>query len=179
MSIVLEPFSEADFDRILSWIPNEETLVLWSGPFFTHPLDTAQLQSYLDSSRLPNPVRRIFRVSLPGGPVIGHIELNNIDYRNLSASISKVLIGDPSYRGMGYGIEMTRQVVRIAFEEMGLHRLQLFVFDFNTPAVRAYQRAGFKIEGLLRDYRKVGDNYWSSYLMALLDSEWQPDASAG
>jgi len=80
---------------------------------------------------------------------------------------------------MGYGIEMTRQVVRMAFGEMGLHRLQLYVFDFNTPAVRAYQRVGFKIEGLLRDYRKVGDAYWSSYLMALLSNEWQPGASAG
>ncbi len=179
MTILLEHFSEADFDRILSWIPDEDAMVLWSGPFFTHPLDHAQLQAYLDTSRLPNPVRRIFRVSLPGGPVIGHIELNNIDRRNLAASISKVLIGDPTYRGMGYGIEMTRQVVRMAFGEMGLHRLQLYVFDFNTPAVRAYQRVGFKIEGLLRDYRKVGDAYWSSYLMALLSNEWQPGASAG
>lgn len=175
MAVVLETFSEADFDRLLSWIPDEDALVKWSGPFFSHPLDRVQLQAYMESARQPNPVRRIFRVALPGGPVIGHIELNNIDRRNCSASISKVLIGDTAHRGKGYGIEITRQVVRIAFEEMGLHRLQLYVFDFNTPAVRAYQRVGFQIEGLIRDYRKVGDEYWSSYLMGMLSSEWRSD----
>ena len=67
---------------------------------------------------------------------------------------------------------MVNAALEIAFVELGLHRVDLRVFDFNTPAVRCYQKAGFQIEGHLRDFRKVGEVYWSSYLMAVLAPDW-------
>ena len=47
------------------------------------------------------------------------------------------------------------------------------MFDFNQPAIRAYEHAGMKIEGLLRDVRVVGDEFWSVYQMSMLEDEWR------
>jgi RimJ/RimL family protein N-acetyltransferase len=173
--VELQPLTTDDFDRLIQWIADEESLMLWSGPFFRFPLDQTQLAAYLASAQDKPPVRKIYKSVLKlDTRVIGHIELNNIDYRNRAATVSKVLVGDPAVRGQGFGEQMLRELVKIAFEELQLHRLQLFVFDFNQPAIRCYQKVGFVLEGHLRDYRKVQNGYWSSILMSLLSTDWNP-----
>ncbi len=173
-SLELQPFEPSDFARLKGWISDEESLMLWSGPFFTHPLDDAQLHAYWLSGQQTPPVRYIYKAVLqPQSLVVGHIELNNIDWRNRAASVSKVLIGDSAWRGKGIASRMVRLLVDFAFEELHLHRLELKVFDFNEPAIHCYQNLGFKVEGHLRDYRKVEGGYWSSYLMSLLEDEWR------
>jgi len=150
----------------------------WAGPIFTHPLDGPQLERYLQAAEGESPSRRIFKgIETHSGDAVGHIELNNIDRRNRSAAVSRVLI-DPKRRGKGYGVELVQKVVEIGFGELGLHRLELFVFDFNEAAIACYRRAGFSIEGRLREARRVSDEYWSLYVMGLLAPEWNRNRPA-
>lgn len=174
MTIELVPFLSEDFQRLIQWVPTADFMMLWSGPYFTFPLTEEQLSRYLQSAQGLPPPRRIYKaVESENGQVVGHIELNNIDWKNLAGTVSKVLIGAESLRGQGIGARMMEQLAKIAFDDYGLHRLSLFVFDFNSQAVACYQKVGFKIEGHLKDYRKYGDGYLSSYLMALLESDWR------
>lgn len=69
----LEPFSEADFDRLIAWIPTAEFLLQWAGPLFTFPLNRPQLEKYLEDCRESPPVRLAFRgVNAETGAVVGH-----------------------------------------------------------------------------------------------------------
>jgi RimJ/RimL family protein N-acetyltransferase len=175
MKIELLQFEREDIPRMISWIPSEESLILWSGPYFHFPLDVQQLEDYLQSGVGSPPPRRIYKVKDANFQnVIGHIELNQIDRRNMAATISKVLVGNPENRGKGYGQAMVRALLRIAFVEEKLHRVDLKVFDFNRSAIECYKRLGFQTEGHLRDYRKVGNAYWSSFQMSILENEWKP-----
>src|ERR1700674_5854654 len=74
--------------------------------------------------------------------------------------------------GYGLGKEMIRRVLRIGFEDHGLHRIELAVYSQNEAAIRCYEHVGFKKEGFLRDVTQVGSDYWSEYRMSMLDSEW-------
>ncbi|MFS0883495.1 GNAT family N-acetyltransferase, partial [Metabacillus niabensis] len=47
------------------------------------------------------------------------------------------------------------------------------LLDFNLSAIACYEKAGFIKEGLLRDSRKNGDEYWSLLEMSILENEWQ------
>ena len=67
-------------------------------------------------------------------------------------------------------VEVTRD---FAFEALKLHRLELDVFSFNPRARRVYEKAGFKVEGVLRDAVKDGDRYADDILMAILEDEWR------
>lgn len=166
----LRPFDRPDFDRLLTWIESPEALVQWAGGFFRFPLDPGQLEAYRASAEGESSPRRIFSACDGRGNRVGHIELNDIDTH--SARICRVLV-DPARRGRGIGSIMVRHVLRLAFDELRLHRVDLFVFDFNAAAIHCYEGAGFIREGHLRDARRVGDAFWSLELMAILEGEWR------
>lgn len=66
------------------------------------------------------------------------------------------------------------------FERSDFSRLISWIHDaFNQPAIACYKKVGFQVEGHLRDYRKVGESYWSSYLMAILESDWRARKNGG
>ena len=76
---------------------------------------------------------------------------------------------DPGHRGSGLGVALMREIVRVGFDQVGLHRLQLAVYDFNAAAIACYERVGFVVEGRLRDATLGSGGYWNAYVMALLD----------
>lgn len=167
--ITLRPFEPRDCPRLLAAIKSLQDLVQWAGLFFRYPLDLEQLEAYRASALGPRSSRRIYTACDADGCPIGHIELNEID--GYSARVCRVLV-DPPHRARGYGQAMVRQILRLAFNELGLKRLDLGVFDFNTAAIRCYQREGFVREGHLREARRVGNETWSLDWMAILEREW-------
>jgi len=166
----LRRFDRLDFDRLLAWIENPEALMQWAGGFLRYPLDRTQLEVYRASGEGESSPRRILTACDGQGDHVGHIELNDIDRH--SARICRVLV-DPARRGRGIGRVMVRHMLRLAFGELRLHRVELLVFDFNSAAIRCYEAEGFVREGHLRDARRVGDALWSLDLMAILEHEWR------
>ena len=169
--VELEAFGRGDFDRLIGWVGSAEDLMQWAGPIFRWPLDQAQLERYLAPAEAAEPSRRIYR-AVDAGEVVGHVELNAIERAHRSATLSRVLVR-PGLRGRGTGAAMVRRLLAVAFDEMHLHRVDLFVFDFNASAIACYEGLGFRHEGRLRDYRRLGDRYLSSLLMSMLEDEWR------
>ena len=71
-------------------------------------------------------------------------------------------------RGRGVGTRAIDLVSRYAFEQLSLHRVYAYVLALNPRARRAFEKAGFSLEGTLRDDRSVGDGYVDSYLLSRL-----------
>lgn len=53
-----------------------------------------------------------------------------------------IMIGNPTHRGKGFGVEMMKFLEEKS-REMGMVRIELGVFDFNVNAVKFYQRLGY------------------------------------
>jgi RimJ/RimL family protein N-acetyltransferase len=172
VTVRLRPFVRADFDRLIAQAESPEFLYQWSGPLFTFPLDHAQLERYLLTAVGDPPTTRLFTAVADAELPVGHLELTRIDRRQRAATLARVLVF-AGHRGQGVGRAMVSQALRVGFAELGLHRIELFVFDFNRAAVRAYEHAGLTIEGHLRDVRRVGSQYWSAYQMSILEDEWR------
>lgn len=68
---------------------------------------------------------------------------------------------------------MVLRALEIGFDRLGLHRVDLVVFDFNAGAIACYERAGFVIEGRLREARRFGEDYWTLVQMSILEHEWR------
>ena len=171
--IKLEYFDENDFDTLISWIESPELLLQWGGPNFTYPLDKNQLQNYISKVNTVDSDTYIFKVvDVDSEQTLGHISINKIDQKNKSARIGKVLVGNKNFRGQGIGEAMMKEILKISFGKLQLHRVDLGVFDFNTSAIRCYEKVGFVKEGLLRDVRKIDNHYWSLWNMSILDHEW-------
>lgn len=166
----LRPFERRDYARLLRAMTSPEALMQWAGPLFDFPLDEPQLEAYrLSVDRQPG-LRRIWTACTPDEAPVGHIELNEIDGH--AARLCRVLI-EPSQRRRGLGRAMVRQALQVGFGDLGLHRIELLVFDFNDAAIRCCERVGFVREGHLREARSIGGRFWSLDCMAILEPEWR------
>ncbi len=94
-----------------------------------------------------------------------NVWLWNIDPRHRKAEL-RIAIGNESARGQGFGSEAIGLACRYGFDDLGLHRIYAYVLALNPPALRAFARAGFSVEGTLRDDRWTGESYVDSWLLA-------------
>jgi len=172
--ISLEYFEKSDFDQLIAWIDNEELMTNWAGSLFRFPLNERSLDWYLENSNnvQTSDVLIYKAVETATGEAVGHISLGSINRSDGSARISRVLVGNTSKRGLGICSGMMKAVLKIGFEEVKLHRISLGVYDFNTAAIKCYERSGFVTEGLLRDVKKFENSYWSLREMSILEPEW-------
>jgi RimJ/RimL family protein N-acetyltransferase len=168
----LAPLRLVEIPAILNAIRSYPDLVQWTGPTqFTYPLTEEQLRRYIESVHSGEPDTRLLRAIDQDGVSLGVIEIGMVNRANESGSLCRVLVFPP-HRARGVCTPMVREALRIAFEELGLRRVDLRVYAFNKPAIRCYERAGMTIEGVLRKGQKVGDATWDTVLMAILREEW-------
>lgn len=116
--------------------------------------------------------RYFFLIIAPDGRIIGESVINEID-RDLRCANFRIALFQTAERGKGIGTWATEVTRDFAFEELKLHRLELDVYSFNPAAERAYRKAGFKREGVLRDAVMDGGRYADSILMSILKDEWK------
>ena len=62
--------------------------------------------------------------------------------------------------------------MRYAFETLNLNRVWLHAFEYNKGGLRAYEKVGFKREGVLRQDCFREGRYWDTIVMGLLREEW-------
>lgn len=113
-----------------------------------------------------------FLLLAPDGRIIGESVINEIDWEVRKANF-RICIFHSADCGRGIGtwaVEVTRD---FAFDSLKLHRLELDVYSFNERARKAYLKAGFREEGILRDAIRDGETYADDILMAMLDYEWK------
>ena len=77
------------------------------------------------------------------------------------------------HNGRGYATEAVRQVLAVAFEELGLHRVQAAVMPINLASIRVLEKAGFREEGLALRYLQINGVWEDHKLFALTAEEWR------
>jgi len=110
-------------------------------------------------------------VELPSWSLIGFTTFSSLDGDNGSV-LFHITIGERDAWGRGLGTEATQLMLGHAFERLGLHRVGLTVFSYNARAIRAYEKAGFRLEGRLRDAILRDGRYFDEVQMGILAAEW-------
>lgn len=174
IAVRLEPCRDQDITHILHWVDSEHLMAFWAGATFRWPLSGAELHEYLQQARAPDSTMRVFRVvDAQTGAWIGHIDLCPSARNDGTAQIGRVLIGDPALRGRGIGRQMVGQVLDIAFYEMGMWRVDLYVARANAPARRCYRSLGFRrLHGVAID-RLIGQTKYPTIRMTIDRSTWE------
>ena len=129
-------------DLYAKWMSDETTCV-----FIEHA------HSVVDITRMPgwvsdHSVMRMGIVLKETDTLIGYC---HIDHRteDMSAWLS-INIGEKSVRGKGIGTEVVQILLRYCFMALGVYSVHLDVLETNTPAIKCYEKAGFRISGRYR-----------------------------
>ncbi|MET4001780.1 MULTISPECIES: GNAT family N-acetyltransferase [Arthrobacter] len=126
---------EADLDTIVGWVPDAAALYLFTGSRLTWPLSTKKL-SEMESN--PN-LSAWIGSSDSNGKRVGHFDLTQ---HGVSFRIGRVII-DPAQRGQGLAGLLVAQAVAKG-QALGASRITLNVIAGNSPAIRTYERIGFR-----------------------------------
>ncbi|WCM29994.1 GNAT family N-acetyltransferase [Sphingomonas sp. QA11] len=165
------PFAPEHFSVLSSWFSSERNVVQWGGPLVRFPISNEQLSQMLEGGQSTPPARLCWMLE-EAGALLGHAQLS-FDWRNGNALLSRVAIA-PKARGRRLSRPMLQLVVQEAFSYQVVHRLELNVFTWNTPAIRTYEGLGFRLEGTRRESTLVDGERWDTAIMAMLRDEFIP-----
>ena len=105
--------------------------------------------------------------------LVGYAGISGISRLNQSGEYF-ILIGEKAYWGQGIGTEVTRQVLDLGFGAQHLQRIMLTVSEPNVGGLKAYQKAGFQVEGRLRKACLRQGQFHDKIVMSVLKDEWPP-----
>jgi RimJ/RimL family protein N-acetyltransferase len=107
---------------------------------------------------------------------IGVTALHRVDLVS-GAAVFSICLADREEWGKGYAREATDAMIAYAFDILNLHRLQLHVWTGNEAALRTYKKAGFALEGTLREAMTHRGVRCDFHVMGLLSREWRARSS--
>ena len=129
-----------------------------------------------DRCRTPVPARHerddcvYFAIeTVPAKLHVGNVWLWEIDFRHRKAEL-RIVIGESDWRGKGAGTEAIELLCLHAFQRLNLHKVYAYVLATNPGARRAFEKAGFEIEGTLKKDRWVDDHYTDVYILGRLNA---------
>jgi RimJ/RimL family protein N-acetyltransferase len=157
--ITLRPIAMSDLPCCTRWAADMEIMKHVGGRTFTPKEEREWLEGVLR-----NPKEHIFAILKEDGSHIGmcglHMESTNSAIRNEPGLSIGMLIGEKSEWGKGYAGEVMTLLAHHAHEAYGAKRVWLTVDVNHERAIRAYEKAGFRIHRKFQDTdRKVADGF--------------------
>jgi [ribosomal protein S5]-alanine N-acetyltransferase len=146
----LRPPTVRDRDDFLALVRSSRARLR---PWVDPPADRRAFAAYLRRSR--RPTERAFLVCRrDDGAITGVINVSQISLGGFRSAYLGYYAGS-RFMGKGYMSEGLRLVLRHAFSELGLHRLEANIQPANRASIRLVRRLGFRREGFSPRYLKV------------------------
>lgn len=169
MTLRLRKFEKRDIRALFSWFESERDTLQWAGAALSWPLRRSEFVDLIKQHRGPAPVREVWAV-MQGVEMIGHFQIG-LNRRLRTAGLGRIALAPP-LRGHGLAAPLMELILDQAFSHDWVHRADLLVYSHNPAAIRAYQAAGFQLEGTRRESTPIGDEIWDTHIMSLLRREF-------
>jgi RimJ/RimL family protein N-acetyltransferase len=105
------------------------------------------------------------------GRLIGIAYVVNISHHNKHCAVG-ITIGNREYWGRGCGRESLELLLEYCYKELGMHRVSAETFEYNEAWRKLVRDAGFKRDGVERDYLFRDGEYWDKEVYSMLANEY-------
>ncbi len=170
ISIVLRSLEISDDECLWRWFADRE-VVRYSLSRWQFPSSRHETRQWLERTLHDKNTLTLGIVEQINHTLIGIAGISSMSLINHSGEYF-ILIGDKTVWSRGYGTEATRLVVAYGFRSLNLYRIALTVSQGNTGGIKAYQRAGFVHEGVMRAACYRDGAYHDKVMMSILRPEW-------
>lgn len=152
--VVLRAMEKEDCELVREMFndPEIENLVIgWA-----FPLSRYAQEKWYEAHYKDNDFRFVIETKEDGA--VGIATLTDIDWKNRMAEHG-IKIDNKKNRGKGIGTDTVMALMRYAFDELGLNRLNGAWFPENYQSKKMYMKCGWKEEGIRRDYIYKNGHY--------------------
>jgi ribosomal-protein-serine acetyltransferase len=148
---------------------NRDHLAPWM-PWVATTTSVADTMGFVTFSKNEHAAGRATNCALRyRGEVVGTAGLR-LDANNKRAELGYWV--DKAHEGKGIVTRASRALTDAAFGELGMNRVEIHAGVENVRSRAVPERLGFVLEGVLRQYEKVGDRFVDHACYAALASEW-------
>lgn len=145
----------------------EDVVVGWA-----FPISIEQQNQWFQDNLSASNLNHRFVIETEEDGAVGIATLTDIDWKNRSAMHGIKLSGKKN-RSKGIGTDTVMAIMRYAFDELGLHRLDGAWFDFNTASIRLYNKCGWRKEGVRRECIYKRGQWRDLTLVGILESDYR------
>lgn len=166
----LREYRREDIPLRQSYINDAEVSINLT-PDIPYPMTLHEEFKWFESTTAVSDTYKFAIEELEEEQFIGGCSINGVDWKNSVVTIG-IFIGSKIHRGRGYGTDAVKVLINFIFMQMNINKIRLIVYSYNQPAIRCYQKCGFKIEGTLRQEVFRDGKYYDKIAMGLLREEY-------
>lgn len=175
----LRPFVQSDFDAVADMQSRPEVVryLMWD------VMDRDAVQTFLDrrlrQSQIDGDDTALVLAAVipPSDRVIGEFMLRLSSARHRQGEIGWSL--HPDAQGHGYATEAARELLRMGFDDLGLHRIVADADPRNTGSLKIMERLGMRHEALYRENYFLKGEWVDETHYAILEDEWRSQRRRG
>jgi len=168
--IYLRPVAPSDAnENYLRWMNDPEVTRYLESRFVRHTAEG--LRDYIAEKQDDPDTLFLAIVLRQGDRHIGNIKLGPIDWHHCRGEVG-IILGEKDCWGKGYATEAIQLLADYAFGELKLHKLTAGCYSVHPGSARAFQKAGFVVEGLRPSHCLCDDRY----VHLILLGKWRSEA---
>jgi [ribosomal protein S5]-alanine N-acetyltransferase len=168
----LRPLEQADAPALHAFrVANREFLRPWEPVRDEGFYTLAAAAAAIEGQRAEREADRGYAFGIfAAGELVGYLNLNAVVRGVFQNAYLGYAVAEAA-NGRGYATAAVRDAVRIAFAELGLHRVQAAVVPRNLASLRVLEKAGFRREGLAARYLLINGTWEDHLLLAVTSDE--------
>ncbi len=174
--LLLRPFTTDDLDDVYEYMADAEVVRYLYWEVRDRAGVAEALAGKVASGLDADGSHLTLAVVLPGEPgaagkVIGEALLKYISVANRQGEVGYVL--NPAYHGHGYATEAAAAILRLGFEDVGLHRIDAHLDARNTASAQVLERLGMRREAHFVENEIFKGEWGDEFVYAILEDEWR------
>jgi len=145
--VYLKPITNDDADDVVRWRNRESVkkYFIYQGTFTRE----GQLK-WIENEVNTGNVIQFMIIEKNTDRSVGSVFIRDVNKEHRKGEFG-IFIGEDDVHGIGYGSEAAQLILDYAFNEANLHRIYLRALADNERAIASYKKAGFQLEGILKD----------------------------
>lgn len=168
-NVVLRAIDEVDLESFHAWGNDPDLWRLLGGWHF--PASKASTREWFNKMQGDERNLRLAVTTAQDG-IVGLANILDIDWKNRHA-FHGMMLGNPAARGKGIGQDTVMAIMRYAFDELGLARLDGSMIEFNAASMALYcGKCGWKEEGRQRNWYFRDGRFWDRIMVGVMREDY-------
>ncbi len=167
----LKPLRPENFEPFCKWL-NDDDVIKYSLSKFKKINTRQEIHKWYSKLFEEKNVFQLGIYFKRNNQLIGYAGICKISKTNHSGEYF-IFIGEKEFWGKGIATEVTKEIIEAGFSRLKLNRIMLTVSEPNIGGIKAYEKAGFKEEGRLRQACYRDKKYHDKIVMSILKQEWE------